>query len=106
MKYGAVPHVQYFGVWSAEGADHAGVAAAYRDMHRAVARCFDEEVRGPELQDALDYLRGHMRRRRSLDMLCNALDLSDPRQRHRQASQAIKGIAAALYANGFSVSAE
>lgn len=89
-------HVIYFGEWAEDNAKGRLVRHALAILHDAAARCDEQDMRLPELDAALDFLRSRM----SKPILCRrfrlALDVPDSEQRQNVAQEALRLIVQAV----------
>jgi len=74
-------NVPYFGIWADETADDFGRRDACAVIRDAVMRCYDEDMRTPDLSAALDYLTAHGVKDGIARSFRAALDTPDPAAR-------------------------
>jgi hypothetical protein len=81
--------VTYFGLNCEEAADAYGMRDAFDVLLDALKRTMEEDVRGSEVNDALDFLSAFAKREQPCKLFRDALAITDPMQRVHAARHAL-----------------
>jgi hypothetical protein len=84
-----VPH---FGLWAEDAHAHEDRAAALAVLRDAVAACDEQDMRTPEVFEALAALEARATRRGAFRQFRAALSFPDPQARQAAARKALSGI--------------
>lgn len=84
-----VPH---FGLWAEDAHAHEDRAAALAILHRAAEVCDEQDMRTPEVLEALAALEARATRRGAFRQFRAALAVPDPQARRAAARKALSGI--------------
>ncbi len=88
-----VPH---FGLWAEDAHAHEDRAAALAILHRAADACDEQDMRTPEVFEALAALEDRATRSGAFRQFRAALSFPDPQARQAAARKALSGIERAL----------
>lgn len=82
----------YFGHWVDEYADKRGAEAALKILEQAVRITYEEDARGQDVTDAIEYLGRSAIKDRPYRDFVKALEVSDPKERYFAAQSALQRI--------------
>lgn len=88
--------VPYFGTWAEDAQYRESRAAALAVLQRAAAVCDEQDMRTPDVEDALSVLEARALRHGPFRQFRAALNYSNPQARQEAAYRALAGIAKAL----------
>lgn len=88
--------IPFFGIWADGAQNRESRAAAFAVLQCAAAVCDEQDVRTPEVEDALSALEARALRHGPFRQFRAALNYPNPQVRQEAACKALSGIAKAL----------
>lgn len=88
--------VPFFGIWAEDVQDRESRAAAFAVLQQAALVCDEQDMRTPEVDDAISVLEARALRHGPFRQFRAALNYPNPQARQEAADKALAGIAKAL----------